>query len=689
MWQQHETKIERIVREYTPDFVVGTSNLVDQFHSYKFLCQVLFARGKFVQKKDSEGNNKIFKSANPDFVLLNKKQLDSLNEAILTASKGKPYHDPIRRRAGWYIELFGDYWHSEELTGVPTQEHEKQVREAYESNGNHVLILWEHDILNHWNEKTKPMIDKFISDFAKEHEVDFNCRLSENKALSDLSLTCLNNPIEYRELSNEEKQIVVDDLVNCYKSIIPYDNFSEAREDLLKLEQRMKEGIKGSCSAGNQIINHFVKSRLSARVKGHRSLLELWQDENLMRKCIHWQFMNETGVHHSNRFLAAMTFKEGFRTISNLNQGVIVHRIKEYAIPGGIFFDPCAGWGGRLLAAHMLGMKYVAIDANRKLVEELKEMAKFIGSDAEIYWGNSADSRFVNSVLKNRTIDLAFTCPPYFDEEYYSDDKYQSILKYPEREVWEDKFLRRMINNVLGNLSIWGKFIMSVDEKVDLRRVPGIRVNIISSSMRKTEDDYFIIEQSNICTLAESSFVKCEICGGHFRALKTHLTRMHHVPADLYLEKYPGAKMVCEEEQQRIAKSNSEKYHGVKKKYIKRTAYLLPDGTYTGITHKYKKEWKTDTVNPAHIFDAEKVGYISQDNREFSEGTEGVDFVSCKICGERKGNLTQHLRKVHNISKEDYMKQYNAEIYSQKAKESQHLCALHKWQTQKSINTKK
>ena len=75
MWQQHETKIERIVREYTPDFVVGTSNLVDQFHSYKFLCQVLFARGKFVQKKDSEGNNKNFKSANPDFVLLNKKQL--------------------------------------------------------------------------------------------------------------------------------------------------------------------------------------------------------------------------------------------------------------------------------------------------------------------------------------------------------------------------------------------------------------------------------------------------------------------------------------------------------------------------------------------------------------------------------------------------------------------------------------
>ncbi len=41
------------------------------------------------------------------------------------------------------IELFGDYWHSEEVTGVPKEQHEKERIQLFESKGYRCLVVWE------------------------------------------------------------------------------------------------------------------------------------------------------------------------------------------------------------------------------------------------------------------------------------------------------------------------------------------------------------------------------------------------------------------------------------------------------------------------------------------------------------------------------------------------------------------
>ena len=64
-----------------------------------------------------------------------------------------------------------------------------------------------------------------------------------------------------------------------------------------------------------------------------------------------------------------MCYKVGFRLVSNLYPSIIVNWVRKFTnCNEGIFFDPCAGWGGRMLSAHLLGMKYIAIDANKKLI---------------------------------------------------------------------------------------------------------------------------------------------------------------------------------------------------------------------------------------------------------------------------------------------------------------------------------
>ena len=44
------------------------------------------------------------------------------------------------------IEVFGDYWHSPNRTGKPTEQEEKDTIKAYKDFGFDCLILWEHEI---------------------------------------------------------------------------------------------------------------------------------------------------------------------------------------------------------------------------------------------------------------------------------------------------------------------------------------------------------------------------------------------------------------------------------------------------------------------------------------------------------------------------------------------------------------
>lgn len=44
------------------------------------------------------------------------------------------------------IEMFGDYWHGEESTGLPTAVHECERKEIFKEAGYETLIIWEHEV---------------------------------------------------------------------------------------------------------------------------------------------------------------------------------------------------------------------------------------------------------------------------------------------------------------------------------------------------------------------------------------------------------------------------------------------------------------------------------------------------------------------------------------------------------------
>lgn len=57
------------------------------------------------------------------------------------------------------IELFGDYWHSEEQTGLRESDHEQERKQIFESEGYKTLIIWEHELEN--EDQLKEKLIKF------------------------------------------------------------------------------------------------------------------------------------------------------------------------------------------------------------------------------------------------------------------------------------------------------------------------------------------------------------------------------------------------------------------------------------------------------------------------------------------------------------------------------------------------
>ena len=108
-------------------------------------------------------------------------------------------------------------------------------------------------------------------------------------------------------------------------------------------------------------------------------------------------------------------------------------------------YDPCAGWGGRLLGSLCSNLPtcYIGTDVNTENRGCYEELGEFYNSNCdgrntyEIYYEGSEvigdNSEFQKHI---NDIDFVFTSPPYFNKEIYSDDVEQSAIKFPNYDDW-------------------------------------------------------------------------------------------------------------------------------------------------------------------------------------------------------------------------------------------------------------
>lgn len=118
--------------------------------------------------------------------------------------------------------------------------------------------------------------------------------------------------------------------------------------------------------------------------------------------------------------------------------------------PNGVLFDPCMGWGGRMLGTVAADWKYISCDPNKETFDNVNRIVEFLSLGAWVELNNiPAENYAFNTANK---VDVVLTSPPYFNLEVYNDDTEQSYNRHNTYDAWRDQWLLPLIRNSLSIL---------------------------------------------------------------------------------------------------------------------------------------------------------------------------------------------------------------------------------------------
>ena len=144
------------------------------------------------------------------------------------------------------------------------------------------------------------------------------------------------------------------------------------------------------------------------------------------------------------------------KAVSNFKPVIAKFLYKQYA-PNGCVLDYSCGFGSRMLAAMSLNMEYIGCEPNLKTYENLQKFGKFLQDNTkgsfQIFPTGSEETKFTRDYF-----DFAFSSPPFFDHEIYSQDSGQSIIKFPIYNDWLVGYWRKTIENCRNSLISGGYF---------------------------------------------------------------------------------------------------------------------------------------------------------------------------------------------------------------------------------------
>jgi len=110
--------------------------------------------------------------------------------------------------------------------------------------------------------------------------------------------------------------------------------------------------------------------------------------------------------------------------------------------------DPCGGWGGRMIGAASVGAYYEAWEPATKTYKGLLQLGKWLKRFETGFEFCVHPEPFEDAEAKDR-FDLAYTSPPYYDTERYSEEPSNSFNRYPTFEEWLEGFYLPMVRKAV------------------------------------------------------------------------------------------------------------------------------------------------------------------------------------------------------------------------------------------------
>lgn len=245
-------------------------------------------------------------------------------------------------------------------------------------------------------------------------------------------------------------------------------SLDELQEDWDRLRRTHTYKTGSQFKPGMKLCQHFCDNFWSIENAAGQSFERAWQDPAIMDQVLAWgrSGMSQLWMSWIRRavFMAAGLPNSSFYRPHFAKQIIEMTGLRQ-----GRLFDPCAGWGGRMLGTVAAGWHYTACEPNPETYANLIRMAHFIDGEFRVRLFSSPVEHLVFD--PEDRYDVVLTSPPYFDLERYATDANQSYVKYPTYDAWQDQWLLPLVNQCLDHLGPTGISAWNV-MKVSRRDLP-------------------------------------------------------------------------------------------------------------------------------------------------------------------------------------------------------------------------
>jgi hypothetical protein len=303
----------------------------------------------------------------------------------------------------------------------------------------------------------------------------------------------------YAPLNEEQRKQVQEEVLAIYRSknIYPITYYNEEGiiEEIKKCQAREVDFEKVLDLKYNQgqSLARFLFPNLHQVDAGSAKNNTMWDrfyDDHKLKRAIDFAL----------RFKKSVTPAE-IRTSLELIGGNVATNFKamnakalyERLCPkDGIIYDFSAGFGGRMIGAltSKNNYKYLAVEPASETFDNLNVLGAYIekalgGKDRfKIFKQGSEDFR----LKKGEYIDFAFSSPPYFNLEQYSDEETQCYNRFPSLDEWFEGYVKATIENIyfmlkegryyavnIADFNFGGKPVKYVDRWIELSEELGFK----------------------------------------------------------------------------------------------------------------------------------------------------------------------------------------------------------------------
>jgi len=242
----------------------------------------------------------------------------------------------------------------------------------------------------------------------------------------------------------------------------------ELDADLKSLDKFTGE-VNANNFAGNRFLYHFqFKNLLQCRRQDGKTIYDVWNDSVAKQK-----LLDSTRKRNRGGRTAGGNIFECFR----VNLGAVVmfkattakYLYKKYSATAVL--DPTAGWGGRMLGAHSLGIEYTGIDTNVDLQPAYQQMIEYLQQPQEIspllsipakpakltmIWQDCLTVDFTKI-----NYDFVLTSPPYVNLELY-----QHMMPWKTDQEFYCDFFIPLWRKCCDNIKPGGKVCFNISPKM-------------------------------------------------------------------------------------------------------------------------------------------------------------------------------------------------------------------------------